>query len=242
MTFCRARWGYHSASGKLAGEGEESVCANSEERKEEQMGPEQELQRTQQYQQGLPASQGRACTYIRTKAAVQSITFGWRKPPGWEMKRRSGLRSYKQTSAKPPLAREVRYIAKFGIKTSQKRHMANEVQGTSVCVYKMPSKGQEIRHTANYPDVNPKIRASSMSSNHSSDVLPGGKKVDGVGSWLQTLPSCTMQSPGAFMSLQSLNPPWETLMHLAWSQADWPKPFLKALRTIPTCVFGEKLV
>lgn len=80
--FLQVCWGYHSASGELAGEGEESVCANSEERKEEQMGPEQELQRAQQYQRGLPESQGRDCTFLRTKAAEQSITFGWSKTPG----------------------------------------------------------------------------------------------------------------------------------------------------------------
>lgn len=74
--------------------------------------------------------------------------------------------------------------------------MANEVQRMSVCVYKMPTKGQETRQAANYPDMNPKIRAISLCCNHSSDVLTRGKEVDGVGSWLQTLPSCPMQSPG----------------------------------------------
>lgn len=74
--------------------------------------------------------------------------------------------------------------------------MANEVQGTSVWAYKIPSKGQETKQTANYPDMNPKIRAISVCCNHSSDVLTRGKELDGVGSWLQTPPSCTMQSPG----------------------------------------------
>lgn len=153
------------------------MCANSEERKEKQMGPEHELQRAQQYQQGLPASQGRACIFTRTKAAVKRITFGWRKPPGCEMNRRSELRNYKQTSGNQPhphptLTPEVGYIEKFGIKTSQKRHMANEVQRMSVCVYKMPTKGQETRQAANYPDMNPNIRAISVFCNHSSDALP----------------------------------------------------------------------
>lgn len=44
--------------------------------------------------------------------------------------------------------------------------MANEVKGTSVRVYKMPKKGQEAKYAANNPNVNPKIRAILVSSNH----------------------------------------------------------------------------
>lgn len=48
-----------SQSLQKAGTGRRGECGtNSEERKEEQMGQEQELQRAQQYQQGLRASQG----------------------------------------------------------------------------------------------------------------------------------------------------------------------------------------
>lgn len=44
--------------------------------------------------------------------------------------------------------------------------MANEVKGTSVRVYKMPKKGQEAKYAANNPNVNPKIWAILVSSNH----------------------------------------------------------------------------
>lgn len=55
---------------------------------------------------GAPCISRTSLNFIRTKAAVQSIMLGWRKTPGWEMKRRSELRSYKQTSANPTLAQE----------------------------------------------------------------------------------------------------------------------------------------
>ena len=62
--------------------------------------------------------------------------------------------------------------------------MANEVKGTSVHVCKMPKKRQEAKNTANNPDVNPKIRAILVSSNHNPDVLTDGKEVGSRGSWL----------------------------------------------------------
>ena len=50
FTLCRAWSGYHSGSRELAWKGERGVCAHSTERKEKQMGPEQELKRGQKYQ------------------------------------------------------------------------------------------------------------------------------------------------------------------------------------------------
>lgn len=115
--------------------------------------------------------------------------------------------------------------------------MTNEVEAMSVCVCKMPSKGQETRHAANYPDMNPRSRAISMSCNHSSDVLTGGKEVDGLGSWQQTLPACTVQSPRGIHESPIPKLTLRDLIHLAWSQADWLKPFLKPSPWLHVCVW-----
>lgn len=84
------------------------------------------------------------------------------KPQGWGMQRRSKWRSYKQTSVNLTLAQEVWYITKFGIKTLQKGHMANEVKETSVCAYKMPRKQDKKQ------DMQPIIQMLTLSLGPSS--------------------------------------------------------------------------
>lgn len=77
---CKACWGYLSDSKKLAWKGEGSVCTNSKESRQKQMGAEQERSRAHKNQQGLPMFQGQGCEFTRPKAAGQSILSGWRNP------------------------------------------------------------------------------------------------------------------------------------------------------------------
>lgn len=115
--------------------------------------------------------------------------------------------------------------------------MENEVKGTSAHVYKVPRKEQEAKNAANNPDVNSKIRAILVSSNHNPDVVMDVKRagyhrilaVDTALSPPVLHPAARYNQPAAVTSPDAWNPPQETLIHLVCSQAERSTGIFKKL-------------